>query len=194
MDERSENKESSPPQYKYPKIISRRKFLMNTSLTIGGVVAFLGGTSALFYQAALRNKKEGKTITKRRRNLVYLGEKSELDNLTELTQFEFQTEVQDAWVKQKVNGLVYVNKNENNELLVMSPVCTHLGCTVPFASSKDQQTNPNMAFRCPCHGGMFDEFGKNIGGPPPRPLDIYQPVIQEGKVYFDYDSLKQRPS
>lgn len=124
--------------------------------------------------------------------MILLGDKSKFDNLAELTEIDFQTEIQDGWVTQNVKGVVYVNKDQNNQLLIMSPVCTHLGCTVASALEKERQSKPNLAFKCPCHGGQFDKFGNNIDGPPPRPLDVYMPVVQGDKVYFDYYSLKKR--
>lgn len=40
--------------------------------------------------------------------------------------------------------------------------CTHMGCPVaPHAEG---------GFRCPCHGGRFDEEGNVLSGPPQRPL------------------------
>ncbi|UPG66278.1 Rieske 2Fe-2S domain-containing protein (plasmid) [Metabacillus endolithicus] len=45
---------------------------------------------------------------------------------------------------------------------------------------------------CPCHGGKYDEFGINIGGPPPRPLDIFEPIIQDGNVYIPILNAKER--
>jgi menaquinol-cytochrome c reductase iron-sulfur subunit len=196
MEEQNDNKgqEDSQPQYKTRKIISRRRFLLNTGIFIGGATAILAGSSAVFYNAALRNKKNDEGIEEPTNNLVLLGNKSEFDNMNELTKVNYQTEVQDAWVTREIEGMVYINKTQNNELIIMSPICTHLGCTVPFASEKDQKSKPNLALKCPCHGGEFDEWGRIIGGPPPRPLDIYRPVVQGDKLYFDYYSLKQRKS
>ena len=39
--------------------------------------------------------------------------------------------------------------------------CTHMGCPVQLAQG---------GFACPCHNGRYDEQGKNISGPPPKPL------------------------
>jgi menaquinol-cytochrome c reductase iron-sulfur subunit len=33
-------------------------------------------------------------------------------------------------------------------------------------------------------GGQYDEFGINVGGPPPRPLDTFESFIQDGNVYI----------
>ncbi len=43
-------------------------------------------------------------------------------------------------------------------------VCTHLGCTVQYRKEKNN-------IWCACHGGAYDpDSGKNIAGPPPKPL------------------------
>jgi Rieske Fe-S protein len=48
--------------------------------------------------------------------------------------------------------------------LVLSLVCTHLGCIVKW--------NPDtQAFHCPCHSASFDKTGRVTGGPPPAPLE-----------------------
>ena len=46
-------------------------------------------------------------------------------------------------------------------IAAMSLVCTHLGCIVGESPT---------GYLCPCHGSRFDEQGKVIGGPAPRPL------------------------
>ena len=48
-----------------------------------------------------------------------------------------------------------------------SAVCTHLDCIVDFRKDKD-------LIWCWCHDGIYDLTGKNIGGPPPRPLAPYR--------------------
>jgi cytochrome b6-f complex iron-sulfur subunit len=48
----------------------------------------------------------------------------------------------------------------------LSATCTHLGCTVQY--------RPDMhEVWCACHNGTYDVNGRNISGPPPRPLDAY---------------------
>jgi Rieske Fe-S protein len=52
------------------------------------------------------------------------------------------------------------------ELRAFSAVCTHLNCTVQY--------RPDLShIWCACHNGHFDLSGKNIAGPPPRPLDAF---------------------
>jgi cytochrome b6-f complex iron-sulfur subunit len=50
-------------------------------------------------------------------------------------------------------------------------VCTHLGCTVQYRSDLHE-------IWCPCHNGTYDLQGRNVSGPPPRPLAEYQVHIQ----------------
>ncbi len=52
------------------------------------------------------------------------------------------------------------------ELRAFSAVCTHLNCTVQY--------RPDLSrIWCACHNGHYDLNGKNIAGPPPRPLDAF---------------------
>ncbi len=52
------------------------------------------------------------------------------------------------------------------EYRAFSATCTHLDCTVQYRSDTKQ-------IWCACHNGQYDLMGRNIGGPPPRPLEAY---------------------
>ena len=49
------------------------------------------------------------------------------------------------------------------ELRAFDGICTHLNCTVQYRQDFGQVW-------CACHNGFYDLTGKNIAGPPPRPL------------------------
>ena len=66
-------------------------------------------------------------------------------------------------------------RTPEGELRAFNAVCPHLGCTVRYEAE-------SKVIWCPCHNGMFDLHGRNIGGPPPRPLAEYAVNIREGKV------------
>ena len=51
-----------------------------------------------------------------------------------------------------------------DQLVVLSAVCTHLGCLTTWQPGQPR-------FRCPCHGSVFSLTGIPIAGPAPRPLD-----------------------
>lgn len=63
----------------------------------------------------------------------------------------------------------------NGELVALSAVCTHLGCTVAFNASE-------KIFQCPCHGGEYDAEGNVIDGPPPKPLERLNIKIADDKI------------
>jgi Rieske Fe-S protein len=50
------------------------------------------------------------------------------------------------------------------ELKAFDAICTHLNCTVQYRPDYGH-------IWCACHNGHYDISGKNISGPPPRPLD-----------------------
>jgi len=52
------------------------------------------------------------------------------------------------------------------ELKAFSAACTHLACIVQYRADLAQ-------IWCACHNGHFDLNGKNVEGPPPKPLEEY---------------------
>jgi Rieske Fe-S protein len=48
-----------------------------------------------------------------------------------------------------------------------SATCTHLDCIVGFQKEQNR-------IWCNCHGGAYDLTGRNVAGPPPRPLTPYK--------------------
>lgn len=48
-----------------------------------------------------------------------------------------------------------------------SATCTHLQCIVEFRKTKD-------LIWCNCHNGAYDLNGRNVAGPPPRPLTPFK--------------------
>lgn len=124
-------------------------------------------------------------------SMVNLGSLKKLEKGEFPKKVPYKAKIQDAWVEQEMEGFVYVNKNkEGDTLLIMSPICTHLGCTAGDAEIEMQKEG--IRFYCPCHGGQYDEFGINVGGPPPRPLDTFDAYAQNGGVYISVLSAKQR--
>lgn len=70
---------------------------------------------------------------------------------------------------------VIVVRQQNGNFSALSATCTHLSCTVQFKKDTEQ-------IWCACHNGLYDLQGKNIAGPPPRPLAQYQVVLKDEKV------------
>ena len=74
------------------------------------------------------------------------------------------------------NKPVILLRTKAGELRAFSATCTHLDCTVQYR--KDM----GMIW-CACHNGRYDLSGRNVAGPPPRPLDEYRVVVQGEEVF-----------
>ena len=57
----------------------------------------------------------------------------------------------------------------------LSATCTHLSCTVQYRGDLHQVW-------CACHNGMYDLAGRNISGPPPRPLEQYDVHVRGDEI------------
>jgi cytochrome b6-f complex iron-sulfur subunit len=66
---------------------------------------------------------------------------------------------------------VIVVRTPAGELRAFSATCTHLTCTVQYRSDLQH-------IWCACHNGHYDLNGRNIEGPPPRPLDAFDVTVQ----------------
>ena len=66
-------------------------------------------------------------------------------------------------------------QTSSGEYRAMSAVCTHLGCTVQYRSDLRQVW-------CACHNGMYDLNGRNISGPPPRPLESLEVQVRGDEI------------
>ena len=64
-----------------------------------------------------------------------------------------------------------LKKNDDGTLWAFVGVCTHLDCNVTYKADLKK-------FFCACHDGWYDEYGKNIAGPPATPLRRLSLVIE----------------
>ena len=69
-------------------------------------------------------------------------------------------------------------KTASGEYRAMSATCTHLSCTVQYRADVQQVW-------CACHNGMYDLSGRNISGPPPRPLELYEVHVKGEEIYVN---------
>jgi Rieske Fe-S protein len=61
------------------------------------------------------------------------------------------------------------------EYRAMSAICTHLNCTVQYRNDVHQVW-------CACHNGFYDLNGRNVAGPPPRPLEVYEVHVRGDEI------------
>ena len=67
------------------------------------------------------------------------------------------------------------------ELRAFDGICTHLNCTVQYREDVGQ-------IWCACHNGYYDLTGKNISGPPPRPLPRLKVDIRGDDIVVSRDA------
>lgn len=97
------------------------------------------------------------------------------------TLFTFTRTKVNGW-ERTVNsyGVYVLRKSEaENDVSILSNICTHLSCRVTWDEQKQE-------YVCPCHAGFFDINGEVISGPPPRPLDEYAHTIEDGNLILNF--------
>lgn len=135
--------------------VSRRDFMKTTILGIGGFIGAAIGLPAIAYVV-------GPALQQNIIEWIRLGSASKVE-LNTPTLFKTTIEKQTGWINTEEEFSVYVLTTNGQEYVVMSNVCTHLGCRVRWIPEKD-------GFYCPCHNGVFAKDGSVVSGPPPGPL------------------------
>lgn len=64
----------------------------------------------------------------------------------------------------------------SGEYRALTATCTHLGCTV-------QYRNDTRQIWCACHNGTYDLAGRNVSGPPPRPLQQFDVHVKGDDIF-----------
>lgn len=148
----------------------RRSFLRLATALLGTVATFAVGLPVVGYFFGFR--KGGKFW-------VDLGPLADFP-LNETRRIDFPNPMAQPW--DGVTALTgvyarYKGKNEKNEdeFMVLSVNCAHLGCPVSWF----QQSG---LFMCPCHGGVYYADGSHASGPPPRGLYHVPWRIEDGKL------------
>lgn len=77
-----------------------------------------------------------------------------------------------------LNRPALVLRPNEQELVALSAVCTHLGCVVKWNEGTGE-------LFCPCHGGRFDTKGNVLGGPPPAPLVEFKSRIENEYIVIE---------
>ena len=113
-----------------------------------------------------------------------VGSLSEFSSLTEPAMRTIQIEQIDGWRKTVSEKIVYITKDQQNQISVLTSICPHLGCTVPWNKEKKQ-------FVCPCHGGTFSANGSRVSGPSQRGMDTLETSVQDGQLLVRFQYLRQ---
>lgn len=90
---------------------------------------------------------------------------------------------QEAFLREQQEHEVWVVKKSSGDIEVYSPICPHLGCRYDWHPDLEK-------FICPCHGSVFAEDGKVLGGPAPRPLDTLPHKVVDGNLMVEWERFK----
>lgn len=67
-------------------------------------------------------------------------------------------------------------RTSTGEYHAISATCTHLSCTVQYREDLREVW-------CACHNGKYDLNGRNISGPPPRPLEAFEVQVRGDEIF-----------
>lgn len=162
------NATETPPEKKRDEPSVPRRTAV--AVVIGGVVWLFGSALALaggFLSNALR--------TTSQRKWIRIGPAERLSPDT-FQRHVVRVEHVHAWRRERVPLTIYVRDLYPADPIALLSTCSHLGCSVAWDKKRRQ-------FRCPCHGGTYDEKGQVVSGPPPRPLTRLEVKIEEDICY-----------
>ena len=117
-------------------------------------------------------------------SLSDLGSVDEFTSITTPVKRLITVEQRDGWRRTVSQKSVYVTRGADGQLRVLSSICPHLGCSIPWSEAKGQ-------FICPCHVGIFASDGSLISGPPPRAMDELETTVEDGRLKVRYQYFRQ---
>lgn len=144
-----------------PETVSRRRFL--DYLLGGGVIAWLG---TVLYP--LFSYLQPPAVAEPQATSVKVGPRAEIPpNTAKIFKFG-----------RKPGILIHT---ADGKLRAFAATCTHLDCTVQYKADW-------KLLWCACHNGRYDLDGRNISGPPPRPLEEYTVHVRDGEIYVSREA------
>ncbi len=184
--------------------ITRRKFMANATLTIGGLIGLglaipivgslipdIGGGGAAWTPLDDAGWKELQAATDKAVKIdfnlktkdAYLPEQS-------LQESVWGIKVKDPSKFQAARTDLFTNGKDdlpyqvvNLGFVIFSPICPHLGCRYNYDADANK-------FACPCHGSQFDYDGTHIAGPAARGLDPLPLREQSGAAEIEWIRYK----
>ena len=149
--------------------IKRESFLKIAIVGIGGFIGLSLGIPAVGYivsPARLENQSQ---------EWIRVGSTSKVEIGTP-TLFKIKIERKTGWIVNEEELSLYVLTEDGRDYIVMSNICTHLGCRIRWIAEKGQ-------FFCPCHNGIFDKNGDVVSGPPPKPLNRFEVKVENDEIF-----------
>lgn len=113
-----------------------------------------------------------------------IGKVDEFASLTAPAKRLIKVEQRDAWRKIISEKAIYVLPPNKGTVRILSPICPHLGCSIPWNEGKQE-------FICPCHVAVFAMDGTKISGPAPRSMDDLESKVEDGMLKVRYQYFRQ---
>jgi menaquinol-cytochrome c reductase iron-sulfur subunit len=150
--------------------LKREGFLKVAILGIGGFIGLSLGIPAVGYIISPAQNGDQTQVW------IRVGSTSKVEIGTP-TLFKIKTQQTTGWISTEEELSFYVLTEDGRNYVVMSNICTHLGCRVRWIAEKDQ-------FFCPCHNGVFDKNGDVVSGPPPKPLNQFEVKVENNEIFI----------
>ena len=161
------------------KPVTRRKFL---SYAIGAISGAIGAAVALpvvgYFLSPVWKKKTPRLTPIASVSDIVVGEPIFIT---------YEERMRDGWYVSTLSKGGWGVTKDGKEFVLFDPRCTHLNC--PYYWDKEKKI-----FQCPCHNGQFDIDGNVLGGPPPRPLDRLETIIEDGNILVTGKIIRGRES
>src|SRR2546423_7106687 len=158
--------------------INRRSFL---GVLLGFGTAVVGAALSI---PLLRVALHPLLSTTTRTDWSDLGKLDEFASLSAPIKKLITVEQRDGWRKIISEKAVYVLPGKDGNVRILSPICPHLGCSIPWIEAKQQ-------FICPCHTAIFALDGTRISGPAPRAMDDLESKVENGVLQVRYQYFRQ---
>jgi len=157
--------------------VSRRDFIKVVTIGVGSMIGFAVGLPAIGYllSPAMREQE--------RETWIPLGPFEQIP-IGIPTFLSFTRQEVNGWEKKTMSYGVFAIRKDAANVIVLSNICTHLGCHVSWHRDLQHYVSP-------CHNGHFDIVGTNISGPPPRPLDEFKTKLEDGMLLILYPACRR---
>lgn len=113
-----------------------------------------------------------------------IGDMKGFSNLSQPILTPLDLKQVDGWREVDSSQTVYVTKDPQGALGVLSSICPHMGCTIAFRQGQND-------FYCPCHGSVFKVDGTHVSGPSPRDMDPLPHKIEDGKLLVKFEYFRE---